>query len=944
MKTKLFSLLLFVAMLASFVGIGWRTIVVAAGIGTQNFFISSVSQQPNIITSTTSGVSISQIPAGSSLTLDTRPLVVPATNNVNFAAGNWTGHFSLNNSSYSGPVTLDIGKYYMGSGSEFYSTLTMPSVNPDGFDFSIFTPAIQLIPGEYLLIKVRGTTQTMELKVGGANSYFTSPWGSDWYPNGTPPDLYSVSINAENGMVRVIPNQPVGGYPAGTTITIQAVANSGYTFLNWSGDAGGTDNPRNVVVDRNKTITANFAQSVPLFINTTALPPGEVGIFYSADLEASGGIGDYLWTIESGSLPSWAILDALTGIISGTPDAGGNTDFEVKVTDVRGSFSTKAFSIAVTEDIVNTYELSIIISPSDDSGSVESYPESIDGRYIQNTLVTVTASPANGYYFDHWEGPVDDSASAVTTVTMDGPKSVTAYFKLSAATHFNLSGFPSSLREGESVNFSVTAENEFHMRVTDYGGTVTFRSSDLSAILPGDTLLFNGTGTFTAAFGTAGSHSVTVLDRSDASINGSQNINVVESPPNTPTYTLLMERVGNGTISPEAGEHSYSDGTIVTLTASPDPGWSFVGWSGNLTSFNSSESIVIDSDKTITATFIQDEYVLNIDVIPLNGGSITKSPNQPAYHFGDEVQLTANAGLNYIFSNWSDDVVGSENPINIILNDHKSITATFTRLESGGGPRTEGGSTVNPMGKIYSGGQFSRMSAEIDSKGIIQSAACFTTEDGRLSLKITEKTRLLNKNGDPLSIMSAETAPTRVDLPDNAIPILVYNLEPEGAYFNTALKLSMNYSAEKLPADILEEELYLAHFDGKQWQILESKLDIQSKTIFAEITRFSVYALMGKLTPVELSNPSPTVPLFEVSPTLTAVVVAPSQTEATSTGTLAAIEGLDQATPEKEGAVRPLAAEPTPLNDWLVILIIGVATIASVMGIIITIRVKKSGK
>jgi hypothetical protein len=42
---------------------------------------------------------------------------------------------------------------------------------------------------------------------------------------------------------------------------------------------------------------------------------------------------------------------------------------------------------------------------------------------------------------------------------------------------------------------------------------------------------------------------------------------------------------------------------VVTLTANPDPAWSFVGWSGDLVSAVSQDSITIDGDKVVTATF-----------------------------------------------------------------------------------------------------------------------------------------------------------------------------------------------------------------------------------------------------------------------------------------------------------------------------------------------------
>ncbi|MFW6219099.1 MAG: InlB B-repeat-containing protein, partial [Bacteroidota bacterium] len=59
----------------------------------------------------------------------------------------------------------------------------------------------------------------------------------------------------------------------------------------------------------------------------------------------------------------------------------------------------------------------------------------------------------------------------------------------------------------------------------------------------------------------------------------------------------------NGTVelSPSGGK--YLEGTEVTLTAVPDEGYEFDGWDGNSTSSDSSITITMDGDKSLTANF-----------------------------------------------------------------------------------------------------------------------------------------------------------------------------------------------------------------------------------------------------------------------------------------------------------------------------------------------------
>lgn len=70
-----------------------------------------------------------------------------------------------------------------------------------------------------------------------------------------------------------------------------------------------------------------------------------------------------------------------------------------------------------------THVLTTVVSPSG-AGSVS--PSS--GEYESGAQVTLTATPATGYIFDHWSGGTSDTAST-TTITVDSGKSLTAHFK-----------------------------------------------------------------------------------------------------------------------------------------------------------------------------------------------------------------------------------------------------------------------------------------------------------------------------------------------------------------------------------------------------------------------------------------------------------------------------------------------------------------------------------
>ncbi|NLE57307.1 MAG: hypothetical protein GX616_03025, partial [Planctomycetes bacterium] len=70
-----------------------------------------------------------------------------------------------------------------------------------------------------------------------------------------------------------------------------------------------------------------------------------------------------------------------------------------------------------------TYDLTVAVSPA---GGGTTLPAAGTHVYPENAVVDITATPAPGYRFDHWEGACTDSGACQVTMTED--KTVTAYF------------------------------------------------------------------------------------------------------------------------------------------------------------------------------------------------------------------------------------------------------------------------------------------------------------------------------------------------------------------------------------------------------------------------------------------------------------------------------------------------------------------------------------
>ncbi len=72
---------------------------------------------------------------------------------------------------------------------------------------------------------------------------------------------------------------------------------------------------------------------------------------------------------------------------------------------------------------------------------------------------------------------------------------------------------------------------------------------------------------------------------------------------NSINYTLSLAADTHGRISSNPGVEKYTAGTNVILTAIPNPGYEFAGWSGDATGITNPITIVMDSNKSVSAIF-----------------------------------------------------------------------------------------------------------------------------------------------------------------------------------------------------------------------------------------------------------------------------------------------------------------------------------------------------
>ena len=86
--------------------------------------------------------------------------------------------------------------------------------------------------------------------------------------------------------------------------------------------------------------------------------------------------------------------------------------------------------------------------------------------------------------------------------------------------------------------------------------------------------------------------------------------------PEIPIYTLTVTAGDGGTVSQTGG--TFEEGTSVTITATPNTGYDFTGWTGSETSSSPTLNVVMNSNKNIAASFSKKAYSISIS------GSVTK--------------------------------------------------------------------------------------------------------------------------------------------------------------------------------------------------------------------------------------------------------------------------------------------------------------------------------
>lgn len=139
------------------------------------------------------------------------------------------------------------------------------------------------------------------------------------------------------------------------------------------------------------------------------------------------------------------------------------------------------------------------------------------------------------------------------------------------------------------------------------------------------------------------------------------------------------------TCNPERGtvvvnKMADCDDPTVRVTAYPEMGYAFLGWSenGTLVSEANPYTFTMESSRELQAEFIQGvSYSVTVTVVPATAGTVTGQGN---YNDGSAVTLNATSNSGYAFVNWTENgsVVSTDEEYTFTIHANRNLVANFT--------------------------------------------------------------------------------------------------------------------------------------------------------------------------------------------------------------------------------------------------------------------------
>jgi len=502
-------------------------------------------------------------------------------------------------------------------------------------------PAITVTPAAAAVGTV-GTAYSQTLTASGGSATYT--WTT---VSGTWPDGLSMSTS---GVITGTPTSANGG---GSSVTVRAT------------DAYGCVKDQAVSLKICPVIT----------VNPTSMANGTVGLAYNQTITASGSASAYTYSVSSGSLPSWAALNASSGVISGTPNSNTSASFTIRATDASGCIGTRSYSI---DPVCPT----ITISPE------TATPARVGVAYSQ----TLTASGGTGAYtWTTMSGALPSGLSMSSTGVISGtPQADTAHPVSVTVRATDIYGCSSTqevsivvcpvITPSPSTLSNGTVGSPYSQIITALVGVLPYNFSISSGSLPAGLTIDSLTGIISGTPTSSANAVFTVRVTDLLGCSGTRSYSVT---PVCPTISLSPTSLANGIVGTPYSQTVSASGSTGPYTYAVSAG-SLPAWA----SLNTSTGAITGTpNSTTTVTFTlraTDVYgcvgTRSYTISPVCP-TITVTPSAATAYLGAGFSQSLSAsGGSAPYSAWT--VTSGTMPAGLTLNSSGNISGTPTVIGS----------------------------------------------------------------------------------------------------------------------------------------------------------------------------------------------------------------------------------------------------------------------
>jgi len=462
---------------------------------------------------------------------------------------------------------------------------------------------------------------------------------------------YTVQIDTSaGGTTSADPAQAT--YAKDDYVKITASPHSGFAFSGWTGTVTSTANPLLLTVSKNEWL-------IPVFTAVAATPEYTIKINDPIGGRVSQAPSKTTYLKNDYVLITAVPLAGYT--FSGWSGTVSSTTNPLIITVTKDEWLIPVFTAIAAPPVTPSYTVQIDTSAG---GTTSADPDQVS--YAKDDFVKITASPHPGFAFSGWTGTVTSTANPLLLTVSKNEWLIPVFtantvtpeytIKINDPTGGTVSQSPSKTTYLKNDYVLITAIPQPGYTFSGWTGTVTSTTNPLIITVSKDEWLIP---VFTA----------------------------VAAPPVTPSYTVQIDTSAAGTTSVNPVQSTYAKDDYIKITAIPDPGFTFSGWTGTVTSTSNPLLLTVSKNEWLIPVFtavaappVTPTYTVKIDTVI--GGNATIFPEQTTYLYGTNVKITANPEQGYSFSGWTGTMTSSQNPILVSVSANCWLIPQFTKIQT----------------------------------------------------------------------------------------------------------------------------------------------------------------------------------------------------------------------------------------------------------------------